>query len=212
MHELAGVWADRNGRIWIGATVLFYVLVLIPFNFPGIDIFGISLRPAAFMPVTLGILFGPAAAWGLGIGNIAGDFFGGSWSAMSIFGFLVNLLIPYLSYRLFHRLMRGQKIRRDYQTLVCFLAVSLIVVCSCMVLLAACGTVFFDRPFLSKATSYLGNNLFWAMVVGPAFFWFVVDAALRNNIVYGREWEVRAGESGAEEKQGQESFPDTPRM
>ena len=197
MHELAGVWTDRNGRIWIGATALFYVLVLIPFNYPGIDIFGISLRPAAFMLVTLGILFGPAAAWGLGIGNIAGDFFGGSWSAMSLFGFLINVLIPYLSYQLFHWLMREQAIRRDYHTIACFLATSLIVVSSCMVLLAACGTVFFGRPFLAKAASYLGNNLFWAMVVGPAFFWLVLDTALRTKLVYGREWAVRDGESGS---------------
>jgi energy-coupling factor transport system substrate-specific component len=63
-----------------------------------------------------------------------------------------------------------------------------------MVLLAACGTIFFDRPFLSKVTSYVGNNLFWAIVVGPAFFWLVVDTALRNNIVYGREWALRDGE------------------
>ncbi|MDD1693557.1 MAG: QueT transporter family protein [Methanoregula sp.] len=202
MHELAAVWTDRNGRIWIGATALFYVLVLIPFNYPGIDIFGISLRPAAFMPVTLGILFGPAAAWGLGIGNIAGDFFGGSWSAMSIFGFLINVLIPYLSYLFFHRLMRGQAIRRDYHTIVCFLAVSLIVVCTCMVLLAACGTVFFDRPFLGKAISYLVNNLFWAMVVGPVFFWLGVGAALRNNFVYGREWALRDGAAGARHPSG----------
>jgi hypothetical protein len=193
MHELAAVWADRNGRIWIGATALFYVLLLIPFNYPTVSIFGISLRPAAFMPVPLGILFGPAAAWGLGIGNIVGDYFGGSWSAMSIFGLLINILIPYLSYRLFHRLMRGQAIRRTAHTIACFLAVSFVVVCSCMVLLAAFGTIFFDRPFLSKATSYIGNNLFWAMVVGPLFFWLVIDAALRNNFVYGREWERRVG-------------------
>jgi len=195
MHELVSAWTDRNGRIWIGATALFYVLVLIPFNYPGIDIFGFSLRPAAFMLVTIGILFGPAGAWGLGLGNIAGDFFGGSWSAMSIFGFLINVLIPYLSYRLFFHLMKGRAIRRDYRTIVCFLAVSFIVISTCMVLLAACGTVFFDRPFLARAASYLGNNLFWAMVVGPGFFWLVVDTALRTNQVYGREWALRDGES-----------------
>jgi energy-coupling factor transport system substrate-specific component len=196
MHELATVWTDRNGRIWIGATALFYVLVLIPFNDPGIDIFGISLRPAAFMLVTFGILFGPAGAWGIGIGNIVGDFFGGSWSAMSIFGFLINVLIPYLSYRIFHHLMRGQSIRRDFRTFACFLAVSLVVITSCMVLLAACGTLFFDRPFLAKVTGYVGNNLFWAMVVGPAFFWLVIDAALRNNLVYGHEWAMRDETTG----------------
>lgn len=191
MHELAAVWTDRNGRIWILATALFYILVLIPFNYFGADIMGIPLRPAAFLPVTLGILFGPAAAWGLGFGNIAGDFFGGSWSAMSFFGLLNNFLIPYLSYRLFHKLMRGQEIRGDYPNIVCVVAVSLIVVCTCLVLLAACGTVFFGRPFESKVISYLTNNLFWAMVVGPLFFRLVIDEAIRSHLVYGREWERR---------------------
>jgi len=202
MHELAAVWTDRNGRLWIVTTALFYVLVLIPFNYLGADLFGIPLRPAALLPVTLGILFGPAAAWGLGIGNIVGDFFGGSWSAMSIFGFLINVLIPYLSYRLFHRLMKGRTIRRDYRTIAGFLAVSVVVVCSCMALLAVCGTLFFDRPFLSKLISYESNNLFWAIVIGPVFFWMVVDAALRNNLVYGREWTVRGGADGARPSSG----------
>ena len=197
MHELAAVWTDRNGRLWIFATALFYVLLLIPFNYISADIAGIPVRPAALLPVTLGILFGPAAAWGLGIGNIAGDFFGGSWSPMSIFGFLINILIPYLSYRLFHRLMSGREIRGDYPTIVCLLIVTIVVTVACMALLAACGTIFFARPFESKVISYVGNNLFWAMVVGPIFFWLVVDHARKNGFVYGREWEQRNEKAGA---------------
>jgi hypothetical protein len=191
MHELAAVWTDRNGRVWILATAHFSILVLVPFNSADTGIFGFSLRPAAFMPVTLGILFGPAAAWGLGIGTLAGDVFGGSWSAMSLFGFFINALIPYLSYLLFHRLMRGHRIRADAANIVCFLTVSFIVITACLVLLAASGTIFFLRPFVSKVTGYLSNNLFWAMVVGPVFYWLVVDAAIRSGFVYGREWEDR---------------------
>jgi hypothetical protein len=202
MHELAAVWADRNGRIWIITTALFYVLVLIPFNYLGANLFGIPLRPAAFLPVTLGILFGPAAAWGLGIGNIIGDFFGGSWSAMSIFGFLINVLIPYFSYLGFHRLMQGRAIRRDIRTIVSFLAVSFVVVCTCYVLLAASGTIFFDRPFLAKLISYESNNLFWSLVIGPVFFWLVIDPALRNTLVYGRKWTLREEAAGARSSAG----------
>jgi energy-coupling factor transport system substrate-specific component len=197
MHELAAVWTDRNGRSWIAATALFYLLLLIPFNYIGANIFGIPVRPAALLPVTLGILFGPAAAWGLGIGNLAGDFFGGSWSLMSIFGFLVNILIPYLSYRLFHQLMRGRIVRRDLPTMACLLAVTVIITGACMALLAACGTVFFGRPFGTKLVSYLGNNLFWAVVVGPVFFWLVVDHARRSGVVYGRKWADRNEAAGS---------------
>lgn len=104
---------DRKGLAWIAVTAFFYVLVLVPFNRYHWEISGIAVRPAAVMPVAFGILFGPAAAWDLGIGNIAGDYFGGSWSAMSIFGFLINFLYPYFAYRLWHRMMRGHAMRFD---------------------------------------------------------------------------------------------------
>ena len=191
MHELAEVWTTRKGLTWIGVTALFYVLVLIPFNYLNAELFGISLRPAAFLPATLGILFGPAAAWGLAIGNVAGDFFGGSWSPMSIFGFLVNLLNPYLAYLLFHWLMRGRAIRQDYNTMGCFLLSAFVTAVVTMVILAACGTIFFARPFESKVISYLGNNLFWALTAGPLFFWLVAVHAQAGDLVYGREWEKR---------------------
>jgi energy-coupling factor transport system substrate-specific component len=88
MPKLAEALADRKGLAWIAVTAFFYVLVLVlvPFNQYHLDVFGIAVRPGAVVPVAFGILWGPAAAWGLGIGNIAGNCFGGSWSAMSIFG------------------------------------------------------------------------------------------------------------------------------
>ena len=110
MHELVAVWADRRGLAWIGVIAILYALILIPFNQLGLTFSGISIRPGAALPVLLGIFFGPAAAWGLGIGNIAGDLYG-SWSLMSIFGFLTNFIYPYLSCLLWHRLMRGHEVR-----------------------------------------------------------------------------------------------------
>ena len=76
MHELAEVWIVRKGRTLIAVNALIYALFLIPFNQVHWDIAGIPLRPAAALPVVCGILWGPAAAWGLGIGNVAGDLFG----------------------------------------------------------------------------------------------------------------------------------------
>src|SRR5512138_483811 len=105
MHELASVLTDRKGLQWIAVSAILYAAILIPFNQLHADIWGIPVRPAAALPVILGILWGPAAAWGLGIGNIAGDLFG-SWSPMSLAGFFINVLYPYLSYRLWHGLVR----------------------------------------------------------------------------------------------------------
>ncbi len=189
MHELLRVFSDRKGLTWIAVTAFFYILVLVPFNQYHWEIAGVTLRPAAVLPAVCGILWGPAAAWGLGIGNIAGDFFGGSWSAMSIFGFLVNVLYPYLAYRLWHRMMRDHAMRLDLYAMGCFFAVAFVVTFACMLLLAACGTIFFARPFTSKFISYFGNNIFWATIAGPILLYLIFEPARRNRLVYGEEWD-----------------------
>ncbi len=191
MHELAEALTDRKGLAWIAVTAFFYALVLVPFNQYHLEILGIALRPAAVVPVVLGILYGPAAAWGLGIGNVAGDYFGGSWSLMSIFGFLVNVLYPYLAYRLWHRMMKGHEMRLDLYGMGCFWAVTLAATFICMLLLAASGTIFFARPFYSKFISYFGNNILWAMLVGPVLLALMFGPAIRSGLVYGREWDRR---------------------
>jgi energy-coupling factor transport system substrate-specific component len=50
-----------------------------------------------------GILFGPAGAWGVGTGNLIGDFLTGNLGTGSGFGFLANFLTAYLGYTLWTR-------------------------------------------------------------------------------------------------------------
>lgn len=188
MHELAEVWTRKSGLTWIAVTAILYALVLIPFNQVHWDIAGVPIRPAVALILVLGILWGPAAAWGFGFGNIAGDLSGSS-SLMSIAGFLINVLYPYLSYRLWHRLMNGRDLRMDRSSLGRFLLVTFVATLVCMALLATCGTVFFGRPFESKFIGYFGNNIVWAMLAGPVLFGLIFDRAVRNGWVYGREWD-----------------------
>lgn len=187
MHELAEVWTRKQGLTWIAVTAILYALVLIPFNQIQWDVAGIPIRPAAALPVVFGILWGPAAAWGLGIGNIAGDL-SGSWSLMSFIGFLINVLYPYLSYRLWHRLMKGHELRMNHYSLAMFLLVTFVTTLACLALLAACGTIFFNRPFESKFIGYFGNSIVWAMIAGPVIFSWIFTKAVGNGWVYGREW------------------------
>ncbi len=188
MHELVAVWTDRKGLKWIAVSAVLYALALIPFNQLHWDVAGIPIRPAAALPVVLGILWGPAAAWGLGIGNVAGDFFG-SWSLMSIAGFCINFLYPYLSYRLWHRLVQCHGARIDRCYLAWFLGVTFVMTLAGMALLAASGTVFFGRPFEGKFISYFGNSIVWAMAAGPVLFGLGFEKAIRDGLVYGREWD-----------------------
>lgn len=191
VHELVEAWTNKKGRLLITVTALSYAAVLIPFNQAHWVVAGIPVRPAAALPVLFGILWGPAAAWGCGIGNIAGDIFG-SWSPMSIFGFLVNFLIPYLSYLAWHCLMQGRAIRVGYGSLTRFFLVTFGVNLAGMAFLAMCGTLIFSRPFWSKFEGYFGNSIIWALTVGPLLFLLVLEPAVQRGLVYGRKWTGRA--------------------
>ena len=61
---------------------------------PGIT----EVRVANIFPMTFGLLFGPAGAWGTAIGNLIGDTFGGTLGPGSIAGFVGNFLLGYLPY------------------------------------------------------------------------------------------------------------------
>lgn len=195
MHELAGAWTEKKGLLLIALCAFIYALVLVLFNQVHWEVAGISIRPAAALPVVFGILFGPAAAWGLGIGNIAGDLTG-SWSPMSIPGFFINVLYPYLSYLFWHRLMDGHETRVDHYSLACYWVAALIATITCMFILAACGNLFFGRPFESKFISYAGNNLLWTMTAGAVLFWLLLEPAVRKGLIYGREWDRRKAGPG----------------
>jgi energy-coupling factor transport system substrate-specific component len=76
-----------------------YAALLIPFKgfvlIPGIT----EIRPASALPIVLGLLFGPAGAWGSAIGNLIGDFFG-TLGIGSLFGFVGNFMFAYVPYKL----------------------------------------------------------------------------------------------------------------
>jgi energy-coupling factor transport system substrate-specific component len=79
-----------------------YSAILIPFK--GFQVMpGVDLRPATVIPPVVGILFGPAGAWGCAIGNLIGDFFG-TIGVGSVFGFIGNFLFAFAAYKLWYQL------------------------------------------------------------------------------------------------------------
>jgi len=188
MHELLSVWSNKKGLKLIEAHALVYALLLIPFNQLQWVVAGIPVRPAAAIPVVCGILFGPAAAWGLGIGNIAGDLFG-SWSLMSIVGFFINMAYPYLAYVLWHMLVKTREARPDPYMIFSFWFVTIVVTFLSIVLLAGAGTLFFDRPFESKFIGYFTNSILLAMLAGTLLFYALYGWAEKRDWFYGKKWD-----------------------
>lgn len=103
MKEVFSMWKDTKMVVLVALSAGIYAAVLIPFKgfvlIPGITEF----RPASALPVVLGLLFGPAGAWGAAIGNLIGDFFG-SLGIGSSFGFVGNFLFAYVPYKLWRNL------------------------------------------------------------------------------------------------------------
>lgn len=103
MGEVFKMWKETKMVVLVALCAALYAALLIPFKafvlIPGIT----EIRPASVLPVVLGILFGPAGAWGAAIGNLIGDFFG-SLGIGSIFGFLGNFAFAYVPYKIWMNL------------------------------------------------------------------------------------------------------------
>jgi energy-coupling factor transport system substrate-specific component len=104
MKELLTLWGHTRMIVLVAFTAAIYAAVLIPFKpiplIPGFT----ELRPALALPPTFSLLFGPAAAWGIAIGNLIGDLMGGTFSPGSAFGFVGNFLLGLVPYALWRRL------------------------------------------------------------------------------------------------------------
>ena len=100
LGELAHVWRDTRLIVLVAQIAAIYAAILIPFKIgiPLIPGFA-ELRPANAIPIVTSLLFGPAAAWGAGFGNIIGDCFG-TLGPASVFGFLGNFFFGYVPFLL----------------------------------------------------------------------------------------------------------------
>lgn len=100
MREVFTMWSNTRMVVLTALTAALYAALLIPFKpipiIPGFT----EIRPAVAVPLVFGYLFGPAGAWGSGLGNVIGDFFGGTLSLGTFFGFFGNFLFALTPYKL----------------------------------------------------------------------------------------------------------------
>lgn len=117
---MKAVWVMwKNTRMIILAAVCaaIYGAALIAFKtviplVPGIT----EVRVANIFPMTFGLLFGPAGAWGTAIGNLIGDIFGGTLGPGSIAGFVGNFLLSYLPYTMWTTLIPFAEKSREWKS------------------------------------------------------------------------------------------------
>jgi len=99
MKDCLTMWKYPKMIVLAAICAAIYAALLIPFK--SIVIFGVEFRVATVIVPTVGVLFGPAGAWGIAFGNLIGDFFG-SMSVSSIFGFIANFFFAYIPYKIWY--------------------------------------------------------------------------------------------------------------
>ncbi|MCX8110925.1 MAG: QueT transporter family protein [Syntrophorhabdaceae bacterium] len=141
MRYALEMWKNTRMIVLVAVSAAIYAAALIAFKtaiplIPGVT----EVRVAGIFLMTFGILFGPAGAWGLAIGNLIGDIFGGTLGPASLAGFFGNFLLGYLPYTMWLNFFPFSE--RDYQWNVkgikswsAYISITVISSCSCAVLI-----------------------------------------------------------------------------
>ncbi|MHB2266456.1 QueT transporter family protein [Aliihoeflea sp. PC F10.4] len=159
-----------------------YAAVLIPFQSIPIIPGHVSFRVAGVLPIALGLLFGPAGAWGAAIGNLIGDFFG-TLSPGAVGGFFSNFFTGFVSYKLWSVLSPSKDLGvglNSFQKLVRFEIIAVLKAFGTVVILTwwVCLLLRLAPPH-AYATAVLISNLV-APVIGGPFVLKILEPRIRK--------------------------------
>lgn len=188
-RELRHVWQDTRLLVLSAQIAAIYAAVLIPFKV-GIPIIPgfVELRPANVIPVVSSLLFGPAAAWGSGIGNVIGDCFG-TLGPGSLFGFLGNFLYGYVPYLLWGNvkwLSSGREpVVRSWRQGVEYVVICTVASIVCAVTIGWGVNLLGLLPFWLLTPAIFFNNMVMALLLGPPLLLFLYPRVKQWNLYYG---------------------------
>jgi len=186
--DLAGVWQDTRLIVVTAQIAAIYAAILIPFK-AGIPIIPgfVELRPANAIPIVASLLFGPAAAWGAGIGNIIGDCFG-TLGPASLFGFLGNFFFGYIPYLMWGQLgwlssgqlpmVKSWRQGLEYG-LICVVASGV-----CAGIIGWGVELLGLLPFIVLAPAIFFNNIVMGLFLGPPLLGFLYPRVQRWHLRY----------------------------
>ena len=183
------MWQDTRLLVLSAQIAAIYAAVLIPFKV-GIPIIPgfVELRPANVIPIVSSLLFGPAAAWGSGIGNVIGDCFG-TLGPASLFGFLGNFLYGYVPYLLWGNLgwlsSGREPMVRSWRQGVEFVIICALASMVCAATIGWGVELLGLLPFWLLFPAIFLNNLVMATLLGPPLLLFLYPRVKQWNLYYG---------------------------
>ena len=182
------VWHDTRLIVLTAQVAAIYAAILIPFKvgIPLIPGF-VELRPANAIPLVASLLFGPAAAWGAGIGNIIGDCFG-TLGPASVFGFLGNFFLGYIPYLMWGHLgplsSRHPPQMKSWRQGLEFVVICIVASGVCAATIAWGVALLGLLPFWVLAPAIFFNNVIMGLVLGPPLLSFLYPRVHRWGLYY----------------------------
>lgn len=172
MKEIFTVFRSKKawGHMVLSAVVFF--AIALPFRslftlLPGVT----EIRPANMVPLVFGIQFGPAAAWGISIGNLISDILSGSNAFVCVTGFVVNFFYTYIPYKLWYTLRLGKEPIHPVRlyTVLEIVKYILVVFIDSLVTTVSLSLIFEAAGFQSFFSSFpllFFNNFDFAVILG----------------------------------------------
>lgn len=185
MKETLSMWDNTRMIVLTAITAAVYAAIMIPFKgfqiIPGFT----EVRPGAAIPVTFGILFGPAGAWGSAIGNLIGDLIGGMLSPASIPGFIGNFFFALVSYKLWGhlKLVTGERI-------IIILFISLFSSLAVSFIISEGGMMLGIFPYKVLAPIIAINNFIANIVITPFLIGILYPRVERWGLLWEEVMEV----------------------
>jgi len=138
MNELFSPFRSKQTLIQMGLCIVVFIGMAVPFKVMVLIEGFTEVRPVNAVPVVVGLLLGPAGAWGCAIGNLVADLFG-TFSKASILGFIGNFIAAYLPYKLWY--LTGRKETPNVKSYTNIIKFVLIVAIAALAtaLIIACG-------------------------------------------------------------------------
>lgn len=186
--DLTDVWRDTRLIVLTAQIAAIYAAILIPFK-AGVPIIPgfVELRPANAIPIVASLLFGPAAAWGAGIGNVIGDCFG-TLGPASVFGFLGNFFFGYLPHVMWGHLgwfSSGQPpMVKAWRQMLEYGVVCVIASAACAGIIGWGVEWLGLLPFVILAPAIFFNNIVMGIFLGPPLLGFLYPRVQRWQLRY----------------------------
>lgn len=186
MVHVIAMWKNTRMIVLSATCAAIYAATLIAFKtaiplIPGIT----EVRVANVFPMAFGFMFGPAAAWGLAIGNLIGDIFGGTLGPGSIAGFFGNFILGYLPYTMWTNFFplsprRYTWDRKSLRYWVNFMLINFVSSASCAVVISTFLDFlgFVPYPVLSKIITI--NDVIGGVI--SAFLLIAVYDTVKKNL------------------------------